>query len=97
MAKPRIEYIGAEWCAVCKTVAPAVKALAHRFGVAVEERSLDEMPEEQQAEITKVPTVRLHSGAPGAAPAVVVTKHVDAVRAWLTEHAVVAQLADADF
>ena len=51
-----IEYIGAAWCSTCKVIKPKTEELAKKFNVPLNCRDLSE---EEQAEIKKVPTLRI--------------------------------------
>jgi hypothetical protein len=53
----RVEYIGATWCKVCKTVKPEVEQLAKMHDVVVRLMDVDE---DKLENIKKVPTVRLY-------------------------------------
>jgi thiol-disulfide isomerase/thioredoxin len=52
-----LDYVGATWCSTCKVIKPAAEELCKRYGIAIKEYDIDELTEEEQAEITKVPTI----------------------------------------
>lgn len=80
-APVRVDYVGASWCTVCKTVGPAVAELARRHGLPLTVRDVDELPEAEAADIKKVPTVLVYRG--GRCIATIVTKHAEALKATL--------------
>ena len=77
----RVDYVGATWCTVCKTVGPAVAEVARRYGLPLVQRDIAELPEEEAAGILKVPTVRVFRGE--HCLATIVTKHVESLHATL--------------
>jgi thiol-disulfide isomerase/thioredoxin len=54
-----LEYVGATWCSTCKVIKPAAEELCRRYGIAIKEYDIDELTEEEQAAITKVPTLTM--------------------------------------
>lgn len=60
-----LEYVGATWCSTCKVIKPAAEELCRRYAIAIKEYDIDELTEEEQAAITKVPTLTIkQDGAP---------------------------------
>lgn len=53
----RVDYIGATWCKVCKTVKPEIERLSKEYDITVKLMDVDE---DQLEDIKKVPTVRLY-------------------------------------
>lgn len=59
-ATVELTYIGASWCATCKTIKPQLFELCKKFSVAFKELDYDkDLSEEEQESVTKVPTVRI--------------------------------------
>jgi thiol-disulfide isomerase/thioredoxin len=54
-----IIYIGAKWCATCKTIKPAIELLAECYDLDIDVLDFDELEHTQQETVTKVPTVRV--------------------------------------
>ncbi len=55
-----IHYIGASWCATCKVIKPKTEELAKKYGVGLTCFDYDkDLDEEEQAKISKVPTLRI--------------------------------------
>jgi len=60
-----VSYVRAEWCKVCKVLLPEVEVMCKKFGVPLTVLDLEEMSEEEQAEITSLPCVTvLENGKP---------------------------------
>jgi len=60
-----VSYVRAEWCKVCKVLLPEVEIMCKKFGVPLTVLDLEEMSEEEQAEITSLPCVTvLENGKP---------------------------------
>jgi len=60
-----VSYVRAEWCKVCKILLPEVEVMCKKFGVPLTVLDLEEMSEEEQAEITSLPCVTvLENGLP---------------------------------
>ena len=60
-----VSYVRAEWCKVCKVLLPEVEAMCKKFGVPLTILDLEEMSEEEQAEISSLPCVTvLENGMP---------------------------------
>ena len=60
-----VSYVRAEWCKVCKVLLPEVEVMCKKFGVPLTVLDLEEMSEEEQAEITSLPCVTvLENGLP---------------------------------
>lgn len=77
-----IHYIGAKWCATCKTIGPEVKQLAKKFQVPCEEFDYDTM--EYNDDITKVPTIRMYAQETKVAEWNV--NQVKSLQDWLMTH-----------
>lgn len=94
----RIEYIGATWCAPCRTVKPAVEAMAHRYGVPAEFRDYDDdLDDDARDGVKKLPTIRVWNAA-NVLVAEIITKHVEELEAQLTATAAPLRVsADDDF
>lgn len=60
-----VSYVRAEWCKVCKVLLPEVEMMCKNFGVPLEVKDLEDMSEEEQAEISSLPCVTvLENGKP---------------------------------
>jgi len=60
-----VSYVRAEWCKVCKVLLPEVVAMCKKFAVPLTVLDLEEMSEEEQADITSLPLVTvLENGKP---------------------------------
>ena len=77
-----IEYIGAAWCSTCKVIKPKTEELAKKFTVPLNCRDYDkDLSEEEQAEIKKVPTLRIFKN--GEKVAEYVIRQVELLEVWL--------------
>ena len=54
-----LEYVGATWCSTCKVIKPAAEELCKRYAIAMKAYDIDELTEDEQAAITKVPTLTM--------------------------------------
>ena len=52
-----VTYVRAEWCKVCKVLLPEIQLMCKKFAVPLEVKDLEDMSEEEQAEITSLPCV----------------------------------------
>ena len=52
-----VTYVRAEWCKVCKVLLPEIQLMCKKFAVPLEIKDLEQMTEEEQAEITSLPCV----------------------------------------
>jgi len=52
-----VTYVRAEWCKVCKVLLPEIQLMCKKFAVPLQVLDLEEMTEEEQAEITSLPCV----------------------------------------
>jgi thiol-disulfide isomerase/thioredoxin len=60
-----VTYVRAEWCKVCKVLLPDVVAMCKKFAVPLEVKDLEDMSEEEQANILSLPCVTvLENGLP---------------------------------
>ena len=60
-----VTYVRAEWCKVCKVLLPEIQLMCKKFAVPLLVLDLEEMSEEEQAEITSLPCVTvLEDGKP---------------------------------
>ena len=60
-----VSYVRAEWCKVCKVLLPEVVAMCKKFAVPLTVLDLEEMSEDEQADITSLPCVTvLENGKP---------------------------------
>jgi thiol-disulfide isomerase/thioredoxin len=90
-----IVYIGAAWCKTCKEIKPKTLELAQRFGLAVDALDYDDdLDEEQKAQVTKVPTLRILKD--GAQVAEYNVNQVASLSTWLTTN-VSMTVGDEDF
>ena len=88
-----ITCIGAKWCSTCKTIRPAVEELAKRNSVAFFYVDYDaDLDEEEQKEITKVPTIRIFRDDVLVAEYNV--SQVASVTSWLLENISLAPTED---
>jgi thiol-disulfide isomerase/thioredoxin len=88
----RIEYIGATWCAPCRTVKPLVTLLSHKFACSLEEYDYDEMEEEAKSSVSKLPTVRVWEE--GVIRVEITTNHAEMLEIWLKTHVRVNDVDD---
>ena len=77
----RIDYIGAAWCAPCRTVKPIITVLAYKFVCPVFEYDYDELEEEEQATVSKLPTVRIWKDS--TLQEEITTNHAETLENWL--------------
>ena len=77
----RIEYIGASWCAPCRTTKPVVSMLAHKFACSLEEHDYDEMEEEAKSTVLKLPTIRVWDAS--GMRTEITTSHAEKLESWL--------------
>jgi thiol-disulfide isomerase/thioredoxin len=76
-------YIGAAWCATCKTIKPQLQELCKKFSIAMKELDYDkDLSAEEQELVTKVPTVRILKT--GIQIAEFNVRQVASTEAWLT-------------
>ena len=60
-----VTYVRAEWCKVCKVLLPEIQLMCKKFAVPLTVLDLEEMSEEEQAEITSLPCLTvLENGKP---------------------------------
>lgn len=60
-----VSYVRAEWCKVCKVLLPEVEVMCKKFGVPLTVFDLEDMSDDDQAEITSLPCVTvLENGKP---------------------------------
>ena len=52
-----VTYVRAEWCKVCKVLLPEIQLMCKKFAVPLQVLDLEEMTEEEQADITSLPCV----------------------------------------
>jgi thiol-disulfide isomerase/thioredoxin len=91
-----VEYIGAVWCATCKTIKPAITELCKKFNVPLKIRDLDkDLDGEEKDAIRKVPTLRIYKE--GALAETYVQNQVASVEAYLVAHAAINTHDSADF
>jgi thiol-disulfide isomerase/thioredoxin len=80
-----IVYIGATWCAVCRTIKPALVELCKKFSVELQLLDYDtDLDDEAQEEIKKVPTVRIFKD--GRKLHEFNTAQVQSTEDWLSEN-----------
>ena len=79
-----IVYIGAKWCKSCKVIQPQIEELAKKYGVPVKHLDYDEMEEEVQKDVGKVPTVYMFKN--GAKHTKYDSNQVASVGKWLEEN-----------
>ena len=80
-ATSTIVYIGASWCAPCKTVKPLAEVLAHKFGVPITFLDYDEMEEAEKDDVKKLPTIRILQD--DTVVQTIITAHADMLEMWL--------------
>jgi thiol-disulfide isomerase/thioredoxin len=78
-----IEYIGATWCAPCRTVKPLATVLAHRYSVPITFLDYDEMEDADKDQVKKLPTLRIHSES---GTTEITTNHADTLELWLRKN-----------
>lgn len=86
-----VEIISATWCKRCHIIKPEVAELCKLSGVAFTVRDMDEMDEKEQANIKRLPTIRMRM-APDAGWMIYTADTLDA---WKAEIARIA-LASAE-
>ena len=60
-----VSYVRAEWCKVCKVLLPEVEMMCRKFGVPLTVLDLEDMSDDEQAEISSLPCVTvLENGKP---------------------------------
>jgi len=60
-----VSYVRAEWCKVCKVLLPEVEVMCKKFGVPLTILDLEDMSDDEQAEISSLPCVTvLENGKP---------------------------------
>ena len=56
-------YIGAMWCAPCRTAKPRIEELCKKFSIPYKLQDYDaDLTEEEKEIVTKVPTIRIYQG-----------------------------------
>ena len=86
MSSYTILYIGAAWCKTCKEIKPATESLAVQFAVPLTIKDYDDdLDETEQAEIKKVPTIRI-ADATGKHVAEWNVNQVASLKEWLTSN-----------
>ena len=58
----RVEYVKAEWCKVCRILLPEVEEMCSKFQVDLKVLALEDMDDEQQAEIKSLPLLTVYEG-----------------------------------
>ena len=56
----KIQYIGATWCTTCKTIQPKIDDLSKKFAIPLSVHDIDDLPQEEQDTIVRVPTIRIY-------------------------------------
>jgi len=60
-----VTYVRAEWCKVCKVLLPEIQLMCKKFAVPLLVLDLEEMSDNEQAEITSLPYLTvLENGKP---------------------------------
>ena len=60
-----VTYVRAGWCKVCKVLLPEIQLMCKKFAVPLAVLDLEEMSEEEQADITSLPCLTvLENGMP---------------------------------
>jgi hypothetical protein len=60
-----VTYVRAEWCKVCKVLLPEIQLMCKKFAVPLLVLDLEEMSDDEQAEITSLPYLTvLENGKP---------------------------------
>jgi thiol-disulfide isomerase/thioredoxin len=54
-----VVYYGASWCAPCKLAGPKVEEICKKYGIALTKYNFDDLAEDEQAEISKLPTIQI--------------------------------------
>ena len=81
-----IVYIGAKWCTVCKVIKPSIEVLADCYNIDMRDLDYDDnLTDEEQASVTKVPTVRIIDET-GAVLAEWNTNQVNNMKEWLKDN-----------
>lgn len=77
-----IHYIGASWCGTCKVIKPKTEELAKKYSVSLTCFDFDnDLDEEEQAKVSKVPTLRIFKETEQVAEFNV--KQVESLEKWL--------------
>ena len=86
-------YIGATWCATCKTIKPAIEQLAKKFSVTLKTLDYDKDLEDAAQElIKKVPTIWMIQD--GKRVAEFNVNQVASTEAWLQSNVSLTAAAD---
>jgi thiol-disulfide isomerase/thioredoxin len=86
-------YIGASWCATCKTIKPQLVELCKKFSVPFKEQDYDkDLSETEQEAITKVPTVRIYQN--GAMVVEFNVRQVASTEEWFAAYATLTTTED---
>lgn len=81
----RVEYIGAAWCAPCKTTKPRVEELCKKYGAELVTYDYDDdLDDELKAEVKKLPTVRVYADHNNVLTAEFITQQADQLEKWLS-------------
>ena len=90
-----LEYIGASWCAPCRTVKPEVQRLAQNFGIPLTVVDYDAMEEKEQEAVSKLPTIRIWKDR--VLQETITMNHIPMLESWLKTHIVLRVNAEEDF
>jgi thiol-disulfide isomerase/thioredoxin len=88
----KIQYIGATWCTSCKVIQPKIDDLSKKFAVPLTVHDLEELPQEEQDTIVRVPTIRIYKDA--TILHVYDKNQVASVESWLKETILVGNAED---
>jgi thiol-disulfide isomerase/thioredoxin len=79
-----IHYVGASWCAPCRTVKPRVEDLCKKYGIHLIVHNYDELPEEESSNVGKLPTIRISHNSQIVAE--YTTNHIQQLEEWCLTH-----------
>jgi len=91
-----IEYIGAKWCAPCRSTKPLIIEKANKYGLKLTLYDMDEDVDMfDTSAIQKLPTIRVKNN--GAQVQEITTNHVAALEEFLSTHIQLTTTNELDF
>ena len=93
--KMRVEYIGAAWCAPCKTTKPRVEELCKKYSMELVIYDYDDdLDDEAKACVKKLPTVRVYDNDDNVPTVEFITQQADQLEKWLSANVRVMMTED---
>jgi thiol-disulfide isomerase/thioredoxin len=91
-----IEYIGAKWCAPCRSTKPLIIEKANKYGLKLVLYDMDEDVDRfDTTTVIKLPTIRVKHD--GIQVQDITTNHVAALETFLSTHIQLTTTKDMDF